>query len=100
MDTGRIARSVGTGVGLGVGLGMVAGVVALMNVGGFRPIARGAVKGAIAARELALGVAAELKETGEDIYHEARAEREVERAARESHEAALEHKTIVIPGGR
>jgi hypothetical protein len=58
------------GVGFGVALGLVrsAGV-------GLRPLAKDALKGALTVGDWINGAVAEGRETIEDIYHEAKAEK-------------------------
>jgi hypothetical protein len=58
------------GVGFGVALGLVRAAG-----GGLRPVVKDAMKGAIAVGDWVNGTVAEGRESIEDIYHEAQAER-------------------------
>lgn len=78
----RIVRGMGSGVGVGLGLGLA--LAAAVGVGNdLRPVIKGAVKGGVALSDLATVLAARTRENAEDVYHEARAERDRELAARE-----------------
>ncbi len=63
----------GWGLALGVGVGAV-----LLMRRSFRPLAKGAIKGYLVATEGAQRAAASAKEGFEDLYSEAKAEREAE----------------------
>jgi len=58
------------GIGFALAMGLVRGAS-----GGLRPVARTAVKGAVAAGDWVSGATAEARETLQDLYHEAKAER-------------------------
>ena len=63
----------------GVGFGLA--LTAVRSVGGgARPITRGAMRGALGLGDWFRNATAESRETLQDVYHEARAELEAERA--------------------
>ena len=63
----------------GVGFGLALSAVQAVS-GGVRPVAKGAVRGAFGVGEWMRNVTAESRETLQDVYHEARAEVNAERA--------------------
>ena len=80
MPAGRLGRAVGTGLGWGIGTGLV--LVAAGALGrDSRAAAKGVIKAAIGVEQAVVVSAAELRERAADLYHEARAERDVERRA-------------------
>lgn len=95
----RVVDTIGSGVGVGVGLGLALGVVAVVR-GDLRPVLRGALKGGVAVADFAGRSVAEMRETAEDLYHEAQAERAVERGARQAAAVASSNgrgRTVVLP---
>jgi Protein of unknown function (DUF5132) len=70
----------------GVGFGLALSAVQAIG-GGMRPAAKSAVRGAFGLGDWVRSVTAESRETLQDIYHEARAEVEGERAPAESLES-------------
>jgi hypothetical protein len=96
LDMQKIARAAAAGLGWGVGVGLALGMTGRLG-GSLRPVAKGAVKGAIVLTEAARHNAAETREKAEDIYHEALVELAAERAARESVE--MEGRPMVLPRG-
>jgi hypothetical protein len=93
---GNVARGLGTGVGLGLGLGTIM-VITAGSRNDMRPVLRGTMKAGLSVAEFSLGAAARMKETAEDLYHEARAQREVEREARDSQEEEDSAQTVLLP---
>jgi hypothetical protein len=77
------------GVVWGLGFGVALSAVQAVG-GGVRPVAKGAVRGALGIGDWVRSVTAESRETLQDVYHEARAEVEAERAgaARETEASA------------
>lgn len=71
-------------------MGIALGVSAVVG-GGMRPVAKGAVKGALWAKERFTVAAAEARERAEDIYHEARSERDADAALRNGESMHLVH---------
>ena len=63
----------------GVGFGLALSAVQAVG-GGMRPVAKGAVRGAFGVGDWVRNVTAESRETLQDVYHEARAEVNAERA--------------------
>ena len=63
----------------GVGFGLALSAVQAVG-GGMRPVAKGAVRGALGVGDWMRNVTAESRETLQDVYHEARAEVNAERA--------------------
>lgn len=102
----KMVHGVGSGIGIGLGLGLALGAATAWRGGSVRPVLLGATKGAIALVEKTATVTAGMREEAEDLYHEARAERSVEQAARE--EAPQEANgrsghggdSVLIPRGR
>lgn len=95
----KLAGSVGSGIGVGLGLGAALGAVTALQ-GDLRPVLRGAIKGGVAVYELSGRAVAVAREQVEDLYHEAQAEREVERGARQSSAARQRssgEKTVFLP---
>jgi hypothetical protein len=70
----------------GVGFGLALSAVQAVG-GGMRPVAKGAVRGALGVGDWMRNVTAESRETLQDVYHEARAEVNAERAQAASPEA-------------
>jgi hypothetical protein len=68
---------------VGVGLGLALGAVGALGGRGLRPVAKAAIKGGLIAYEKASVAAAEAAEVAQDLFHEAREERQVEEQARE-----------------
>jgi hypothetical protein len=68
---------------MGVGLGLALGAVGALSGRGLRPVAKAAIKGGLIAYQRASVAAAEAAEVAQDLYHEAREEREAEEQARE-----------------
>ncbi len=58
----------------GIGFGLAA--TAVRSLGGARPIVKGAVRGAVSAGSWLKDAGSESRETLQDLYHEAKAERE------------------------
>lgn len=85
-----ILIGVGNGLGWGLGVGIAVGVAGLMS-GGMRPMAKGAVKGGLWARDRATVLLAEARERAEDLYYEAREERAAE-------QALLDGETVSLVG--
>src|SRR5579884_4098339 len=75
----RIVAGIGSGLGWGIGMRIAIGATTLIG-GGMRPVAKGAVKGGLWARDQMSVLVAEARERAEDIYHEARTERAQEQA--------------------
>jgi hypothetical protein len=63
------------GVIWGVGFGLALGAVGVAG-GGLRSLAKGTLKGALAVGDWARSATEEGRETLQDLYHEAKAERE------------------------
>ena len=63
----------------GVGFGLALSAVQAVG-GGMRPVGKGAVRGALGVGDWMRNVTAESRETLQDVYHEARAEVNAERA--------------------
>jgi hypothetical protein len=63
----------------GVGFGLALTAVRAVG-GGARPVARDAMRGALGVADWVRNTTAESRETLQDVYHEARAEVEAERA--------------------
>jgi Protein of unknown function (DUF5132) len=63
----------------GVGFGLALSAVQAVG-GGMRPVAKGAMRGAFGVGDWVRNVTAESRETLQDVYHEARAEVNAERA--------------------
>ena len=74
-----ILSGLGGGLGWGIGMGIAIGVSSLAG-GGLRPVVKGALKGGLWAKERATVLAAEARERAEDLYYEARSERDAEQA--------------------
>ena len=64
----------------GVGFGLALSAVQAVG-GGVRPVAKGAVRGTLGIGDWLRNVTAESRETLQDVYHEARAEVDAERAS-------------------
>lgn len=77
----RVRSVFAGGLGWGVGMGLALGVTGALG-GGFRPLAKGAMKAGLAAYDRGTALAAEASELAEDLYHEALEERALEQAAR------------------
>lgn len=75
----RILSGVGNGIGWGIGMGLAVAVTAGIS-GGLRPVAKGAVKGGLWAKDHLTVLVAEARERAEDIVYEARSERAAEQA--------------------
>ncbi len=85
-----LLRGVATSVAVGVALTVVAPVVMPAVVRGLRPVSKGAVKFGVVTVERARETIAELAEVVEDVFAEAEAEIEQERAATGPEAAAAE----------
>jgi hypothetical protein len=72
----------------GVGFGLALTAVRAVG-GGTRPVARGAMRGALGLGDWVRNATAESRETLQDVYHEARAEVEAERGRSASGEAGV-----------
>jgi hypothetical protein len=70
----------------GVGFGLALSAVQAVG-GGMRPVTKGAVRAALGVGDWMRNVTAESRETLQDVYHEARAEVNAERAQAGSAEA-------------
>jgi hypothetical protein len=70
-----LLEAVGGTAGRAVGLGLALGAGVLIGRG-MRPVAKGAIRGFMAATERVREYAAEAGESLEDLYHEAKAERD------------------------
>jgi hypothetical protein len=68
------------GVVWGVGFGLALSAVQAVG-GGMRPVAKGAMRGTLGISDWLRNVTAESRETLQDVYHEARAEVDAERAS-------------------
>jgi hypothetical protein len=68
------------GVIWGVGFGLALSAVQAVG-GGVRPVAKGAMRGTLGIGDWLRNVTAESRETLQDVYHEARAEVDAERAS-------------------
>lgn len=90
----KFARAAAAGLGWGVGLGLALGVTGRLG-GSLRPVAKGAVKGALVLGEAARHTIAETREQAEDLYHEARVELDAERVARDDVE--VPGRPLVLP---
>ena len=86
----RVLRGIGSGLGWGLGMGIALGVSTIIG-GGMRPVAKGAVKGALWTRDQFSVVSAEVRERAEDIYHEAMSERAADQALRNGDTVTLVH---------
>lgn len=75
MMKNKIRSAVGSGLGWGAGMGIALGLTSLAG-GGMRPVAKGAVKGGLWAKDRLTIMVAEARERAEDIYFEARSEHE------------------------
>ncbi len=75
----RVVSGLGNGLGLGLGMGIALGVSTVIG-GGLRPLAKGAIKGSLWAKDHLTLLSAEARERAEDVYHEARSERAADRA--------------------
>ena len=100
---GRVLRGIGSGLGWGLGMGIALGISTVIG-GGMRPVAKGAVKGALWARDQLTVVTAEVRERAEDIYHEALSERAADQALRNGDTATLVHpiarsQAAAVPDG-
>ena len=70
----------------GVGFGLALSAVQAVS-GGMRPVAKGAARGVLGVGDWVRNVTAESRETLQDVYHEARAQVNAERAQAASAEA-------------
>jgi hypothetical protein len=68
-------ETVGSGAIWGLGFGLALGVVRSGGAG-LRPLVKGAMKGAVVAGEWVRDATEESRETLQDLYHEAKAERQ------------------------
>ncbi|MBV9100366.1 MAG: hypothetical protein JOZ46_12535 [Candidatus Dormibacteraeota bacterium] len=75
----KLLNTVGSGLGWGLGMGIALGITTVAG-GGARPMAKAAVKGGLWAKDRLTVLIAEGRERAEDIYYEARAERDAEQA--------------------
>jgi len=66
--------SVTGGAVWGIGFAVALGAVRMLGTG-LRPVTKGAIRGAIAVGDAVSSVTAEGRETLQDLYHEAKAER-------------------------
>ncbi len=72
----------------GIGFGLAVGAVKVTSQG-LRPVARGVIKSAVVVGDWVQQVTEESRETLQDLYHEAKAEREAElREVRRTREAS------------
>jgi Protein of unknown function (DUF5132) len=71
----EVLEAVGGTAGRVVGLGLALGAGVLIGRG-MRPVAKGAIRGVLAASERVREYAAEAGESLEDLYHEAKSERD------------------------
>lgn len=78
----KVARAVGAGLAWGVATGLALGVTGMLGGRGLRPLVRSSIKAGLAVAERATALTAEAGEVAQDLYHEARAERQVEKVAR------------------
>jgi hypothetical protein len=72
----------------GVGFGLALSAVQAVS-GGMRPVAKGAARGVLGVGDWVRNITAESRETLQDVYHEARAEVNAERAQAPSPEAGV-----------
>lgn len=86
----KVLSGIGNGLGLGLGLGIALGASAVVG-GGLRPVAKGAVKGGLWAKEHFSLLAAEAREQAEDIYVEAVMERAAD-------QARLNGESVILAG--
>lgn len=92
----KLASGIGAGVGVGLGVGAALAAATALH-GDMRPLLRGAVKGGIAVGDAGQRLAVHLREGAEDIYHEARQERAVERDARDVSRQDSSRRTVYLP---
>lgn len=94
----RVTSAFAGGVGWGVGLGLALGLTGAFG-GGLRPLAKGLMKAGLAVQQRANAIAAEATEVAQDLYHEARDERAVEKDARDEREdlGASSPEVFLIP---
>jgi len=81
------------GIGLALGAGILIGR-------GIRPVAKGAIKGYLSLAERVKELGAEAGESLQDLYHEAKAEREEATAEEAEPAAEAEHAAGHTHGGR
>lgn len=94
----KVLSGLGSGLGWGIGMGIALGVSSVVG-GGLRPVAKGAVKGGLWAKEQLTVLTAEARERAEDIYHEARSERDAEQALLSGDTVTLV-QPVARPSGR
>jgi hypothetical protein len=94
-------KAVGAGLGWGIGMDLTLGAPGALG-GGLRPLAKSAIRAALAVSERVTATGAEVWEQAQDLYHEAREERRhglaapAQAARGDSSQAST---TLSIPGG-